>query len=74
MKSIQILIWTRFVLFVMFFMLLPSTTFGNEFISAITNKDTTKLLYFTCIWITVTEATLGFVLVKLDELMEDKSE
>lgn len=74
MKSIQILIWTMLVLFVMFFILLPSTSFGNEFISAITNKDITNLLYFISIWITVTEATLGFVLVKLDDLMEDKKE
>lgn len=73
MKSIQILIWTRLVLFVMFFILLPSTSFGDEFISAITNKDITHLLYFISIWITVTEATLGFVLVKLDDL-NDKME
>ena len=70
MKSVQILIWTRLVLFVMFFILLPSTSFGNEFISAITNKDITNLRFFICIWIIITEASLAFVLVKLDELME----
>ena len=70
MTSVQILIWARNVLFVMFFILLPSTSFGNEFISAITNKDITNLRFFICIWIIITEATLAFVLVKLDELME----
>ena len=74
MKSVQILIWTRLVLFVMFFILLPSTSFGNEFISAITNKDITNLVCFMCIWITIAEATIGFILVKLGELKEDIKE
>jgi len=74
MKSIQILIWARLAMFVLFFILLPSTTFGTEFISAITNKDITNLVYFITVWITLAEATIGFILVKLDDLHEEHEE
>lgn len=70
MRSVKILHIMRLIMFLAFFILVPFTSFGSEFISAINNPEITNLRYFICVWIMITEATLGFVLVKLEELME----
>lgn len=70
MRSVQILNFVRLVMFVAFFILIPSTSFGAEFISAINNPEITLFRYFICVWFIITEVTLGFVLLKLEELLE----
>lgn len=71
MRSMQIFHNVRIVLFVMFFILVPFTSFGDEFVTAINNPEITHLRYFICVWIIITEITLGFVLVKLEELLKE---